>query len=175
MLCQSCGQKESSVHITKIINGNKVEMHLCEDCAKQKHDFNINSSLNFGVPLSIQNILDGFFETFSETPKTMNDEISCPVCHKTLSDFRRHGNLGCGNCYKTFKDSMVPIVRRVHGSTEHTGKVPKRAGGAMKMKREVDKLKEELNILVKNEEYEKAAKLRDEIKELESKINELGK
>jgi protein arginine kinase activator len=175
MLCQSCGQKESCVHITKIINGNKIEMHLCEDCAKQKHDFNISSPMNFGVPLSIQNILDGFFETFPGSPKTLNNEVRCTVCEKSLSEFRRHGNLGCGNCYNTFKESMMPLIRRIHGNIEHTGKVPKRTGGVLKIKREVDKLKEDLKSLVSNEEYEKAAKLRDEIKELESKLKDFGK
>lgn len=174
MNCQSCNQKEASVHITKVVNGVKSDMHLCEDCAKQNNELNINPAFTFGVPLSLQNLLEGFFESSVVPHKKIVNETVCPVCNKTFSDFRRNGRLGCGSCYKSFKDNMTPLVRRIHGNIEHTGKVPKRTGGVLKIRREIENLKDQLQILVANEEYEKAAKLRDEIRELESKMNEFG-
>jgi protein arginine kinase activator len=175
VICQSCNQKDASVHITKVVNGVKSDMHLCEECARQSQELNINPAFTFGVPLSLQNLMDGFFESMTSPHKKIVHETVCPVCNKTFSDFRRSGRLGCGSCYKSFKDNMTSLVRRIHGNIEHTGKVPKRTGGVLKIRREVESLKEQLQLLVANEEFEKAAKLRDEIRELESKINESGK
>jgi protein arginine kinase activator len=175
MLCQNCNQREANVHITKIINGDKTELHLCEECAKQKQEFNISSTFSFGMPLSFQNIIDGFYDVMGGTHYLREQEKRCPVCNITFEDFRRNGRLGCGNCYSAFRENIVPLVRRVHGNIEHSGKVPKRTGGVLKIKREIDRLKEQLRVAVTNEEYEKAARLRDEIRDLESKINNEGK
>lgn len=171
MICQSCNQKEANVHITKIINGVKTEMHLCEDCARQKQDLNISSSFNLGFPLSFNNLLDGFVEALGGTNKYYPEEKTCPVCGLKFEDFKRGGRLGCGSCYKAFNENMIPLIRGIHGNLQHIGKVPKRAGGLLKVRRDLDMLKEELKNLVKNEEYEKAAKIRDEIKEIESRLN----
>jgi protein arginine kinase activator len=84
-----------------------------------------------------------------------------------MEDFRRTGRVGCGNCYAAFKNEMIPLVKRIHGGVQHTGKVPKRTGGLLKVRRDIDKLKEELKTSIDNEEYEKAAEIRDKIKELE--------
>ena len=172
MLCQSCNQKEANVHITKIINGVKTELHLCEDCAKQKNEFNFSSPFSFGSDLSFQNILDGFVEVMGGSKPQYFEEQKCSVCGTTFEDFRRTGFVGCGNCYKEFNKNIVPLIRRIHGNIHHTGKLPRRAAGLLKLKRRINNLKEELKMAVNNEEYEKAAKIRDEIKELEAKIKD---
>lgn len=172
MLCQNCNQKEANVHITKIINGAKTEMHLCEECAKQKNEFNITPHFNMGFPLSFQNIFEGLVEMTGNMPKYMEKEDECPVCHLKFEDFKRTGMLGCSKCYEAFKSNMTPLIRRVHGNINHTGKVPKRTGGILRIEREIDKLREELRLAVTNEEYEKAAKLRDKIKEIEARAKE---
>ena len=173
MLCQVCNKREANVHVTKIINGVKTELHLCEECASKNSDMNINMPVNIGVPLSFQNILEGFVEMLGGgISDYVDDQISCPVCHMTFEDFRRTGKLGCSNCYSAFGSNINPLVKRLHGNIHHTGKVPKRSGGVLKTKRDIEKLKEELKAAVKNEEYEKAAKYRDEIKLLESKLND---
>lgn len=172
MICQSCNQKEANVHITKIINGVKNEMHLCEDCAKKKQDLNISTSFNMGLPLTFNSILDGFVEALGGTTKFYPEEKTCPVCNMRFEDFKRSGRLGCGNCYKAFNDNMIPVIKGIHGNIQHNGKVPKRTGGLIKVRRDIDRLKDELKRLVNNEEYEKAARIRDEIKELEGKLNQ---
>lgn len=171
MICQNCNQKEANVHITKVINGIKTEMHLCEECAKQKNEFSTGSYFGFGMPLSFQNILDGFVEAMDGTPKYIKKEETCPICGMTFENFRETGRLGCANCYKAFEDQMIPLIRRIHGNIEHNGKIPKRAGGMLKVKKDIEKMKDELKNAVNHEEYERAAKLRDEIKKLESKMN----
>lgn len=171
MICQNCNQKEASVHITKVINGIKTEMHLCEDCAKQKNEFSTGGYFGFGMPLSFQNILDGFVEAMDGTPKYVKKQETCPNCGMSFEKFRETGRLGCANCYEAFKGKMIPLIRRIHGNIEHNGKIPRRAGGMLKVKRSIEKLREELKLAVNHEEYEKAAKLRDEIKKLEAKMN----
>lgn len=168
MICQSCNQREANVHITKIINGVKTEMHLCDECAKNQ-DVNMGNVFNFSSSMSFQNILDGFFEMMGAAPKQI-ESTQCPVCHMTIDDFRKTGRLGCGNCYKTFEEDVTPLIRRIHGNIQHTGKVPGRTGGVLKIKRDVDVLRDKLKNAITSEEYEKAATIRDQIKELESKL-----
>lgn len=171
MICQSCNEREATVHITKIINGVKNEMHLCDECAKQKPEYNMMSQGNLGFPLSFQNILDGFFEVMgSPSQVTPIEEKTCPVCKMSFEDFRRTGRFGCSNCYNAFEPKIMPIVRRIHGNIQHIGKVPKRTGGVLKLQRDIEKLKEQLKLAVAKEEYENAAKLRDKIREIESSM-----
>ena len=90
----------------------------------------------------------------------------------TFDDFSKTGRFGCSQCYSTFKNQMNPMLRRIHGKTFHVGKVPKRTGGQLRIKQEINRLKRELQEAVNAEEYERAAVIRDKIKELEQ--NELG-
>jgi protein arginine kinase activator len=174
MKCQNCNAREANVHVTKIINGVKNEMHLCEDCAKQKQEFGINT-MSFGFPMSFQNIVDGLFEVIG-TPQPINGQgEACNICGMTFEGFRKNGRVGCSNCYNTFSKNMLPLIKRVHGNIQHTGKIPKRTGGMIRVRRDVEKLKEELRSLVENEEYEKAALVRDEIRNLENELNNFGR
>lgn len=171
MLCQNCSQKDASVHITKVINGIKSEMHLCEDCAKQKNEINTGGYFGFGIPLSFQNILDGFVEAMDGSPMHVKKQETCQSCGMTFDKFRETGRLGCAKCYEAFEDKMLPLIRRIHGNIEHNGKIPKRAEGVLRVKRNIEKLREELKLAVDHEEYEKAAKLRDEIRKLSAEMN----
>ncbi len=175
MLCQNCSQKDASVHITKVINGIKSEMHLCEDCAKQKNEISTGSYFGFGMPLSFQNILDGFVEAMDGAPKYIKRQEVCPNCGMTFERFRETGRLGCAKCYETFRDKMLPLIRRIHGNIEHNGKIPRKAGGASEVKRNIERLREELKLAVDHEEYERAARLRDEIKRLSSEMENESK
>lgn len=168
MLCQNCNKKEATVHIVKNINGNKTEIHLCDECAKQQ---DISLSVPFGIqePMSIQNILESFFEMMGGIAPQSLSTRTCPVCNMSFEDFKRTGMFGCSNCYNTFKREAMPVIKRIHGNIQHTGKIPGRSGSEMKKKREIEALKEELKAAVSNEEYEKAAELRDKIRDLEGK------
>lgn len=121
MVCQQCHQREANVHYTQIINGNKVEMYLCTQCAAE------NGTLSFSPQLSLGNLLWGFpgFGDNSGYAKFEQPEIlRCNVCGMSFDDFRKSGKLGCANCYRVFRDNLAPILRRLHGSAEHTGKSP---------------------------------------------------
>ena len=163
MLCDECGKRVATVHITKIENGKKTDFHLCEKCAMAKNSISINTSF------SINDLLTGILNNTDYFPFKVGfpDELKCPVCGLGYSRFRETGRFGCSNCYKTFSDKLNPLFRRLHGNISHTGKIPVKAGGNMKNAREIEKLKAALSFAVKNEEYEKAAELRDRIKELD--------
>lgn len=175
MKCQNCNTKEANVHVTKIMNGEKSEIHLCEECARQKQEYGLSNTIGLSFPIAYLNIMDGIYEVMSGAPQSSSEEISCQICGMTFEDFRRTGRVGCGDCYSMFSNNMLPLIKRVHGNFQHNGKIPKRTGGVIKVKRSVEKFKEELKKLVENEEYEKAAEVRDKIKELENELNGIGK
>lgn len=146
-------------------------MHLCDECARKQEERG-EMPFSFGMPLSFQNILEGFFELPGISDNRVEKQVSCPVCGMTFEDFRRTGFLGCSKCYEAFSEEMKPLIRRIHGNIQHTGKIPMRTGGALRTKSELERLKEELKSKVIKEEYEDAAKIRDRIKELEQKMND---
>ena len=67
---------------------------------------------------------------------------------------------------------MLPSLQRIHGKTNHTGKLPRSAGIQAKQRNELDRLREDLAKAIEAQEYEKAAQIRDNIRELEKKEGE---
>lgn len=162
MLCDECGKRPAAVHITKVENGKKTDMHLCEQCAMQKNLLSLSTSF------SVNDLLAGLLSSGGPTSikADMVNDVKCNVCGLSYSRFRETGRFGCGNCYKVFGERLNPLFKKVHGNTSHTGKIPNRAGGKIKVLREIEKLKQQLDEAVKNEEYEKAASIRDKIREI---------
>ncbi|MGI6777772.1 MAG: UvrB/UvrC motif-containing protein [Acetivibrionales bacterium] len=168
MLCQRCQFRNANVHFTKIVNNKKVEMYLCEQCAQEE------GQLNHVSPLNIVNFLSGFVNSDDERARytpMVKQLVACSRCGMTFEDFRKSGKMGCSQCYKTYKDRLKPILKRLHGDVEHRGKIPSRISETIKDSEEINRLKELLNEAVRREEYEKAAQLRDKIKELETHKN----
>lgn len=166
MLCQNCNDREATVHVTKIINNQKQEFHLCEQCARE------NDDINFDTTFTINNFLTGLLDSIHSSPFKVDyiKTTTCSKCGMNYGKFKELGRLGCSECYKTFNEKLMPLVKRIHGSENHTGKIPKKAGSRIKLKREIMSLKKQLQRAVEREEFEKAAKLRDQIKELEKDL-----
>lgn len=165
MLCDICKKNDANVHITKIVNGVKHEISLCERCAKEKGEFNFSSQIDLSSPFTVQNILSGIMDYIVPNNKTQNTfDISCSNCGTTYSEFKRTGLLGCSECYRSFDSTLRPIIRRVQGNSEHTGKLPRKAGESIIKRRKLSELKENLQKAIASEEYEKAAQIRDEIR-----------
>lgn len=103
---------------------------------------------------------------------SQSEQISaCPKCGMTFQQFRKIGRFGCSECYKTFRSNITPILRKVHsGNTVHAGKIPKRIGGNLHVRRQIDMLKKELESLIHQEEFENAAHVRDQIRSLEHSL-----
>ncbi len=156
MKCQKC-ENIATYHYTKTVNGHTQEYHLCSECAKEE-GFAQNLSFDFG----------NFFTEFLGNPVISSPkEKACPSCGNTLSRFSKSGRMGCAECYTTFLDAILPSLSRIHGGTSHKGKLPKEVKGELKLKREIDRLRRELAEAIQKEEFEKAATLRDQIREME--------
>ena len=161
MLCELCKQTQATVHLTEIVNEQMTELHLCEACANQK---GAQVESHFGL----SDLLSGLAD-FSKTQEP--EEVvtkACPNCGMTYDDFRKVGRLGCAECYATFKRSLGSLLKRIHGSPIHVGKSPIRLLKPSKMaKSELVELKRKLERAIEGEEFEEAAKLRDQIRRAE--------
>lgn len=169
MKCQNCNEKEANVRFTKIINGEKTEVLLCKECAKK------TGEISFELPdaFSFQNIFAGLLNPHLEDSsiKSTEEGLKCDNCGLTFKKISQEGLTGCSNCYDKFGSRFDSLVKRIHGSIEHHGKVPKRMGGDLRIKKEISSLKKNMEKAVEKENFERAAELRDKIKELR---NELG-
>jgi len=156
--CDRC-DKPATVFLTEIINGKKIEKHLCEDCAAAE-GITIKSS----IPIS--QLLEDFILQSSDADQS--GELKCDVCGMTLSEFRSKGVLGCPNDYEAFRPALEPLLQRAHeGATQHVGKVPHGADDVQKRNTAILRLRAQLKQAIGQEDYEQAARLRDQIKQLE--------
>jgi protein arginine kinase activator len=168
MKCEECGKNPAVVHLQQTINGRKITQNLCQECAQRK---GIPTML-FQPAFSINNLLSALLGSqVSSAPSIESgEEVRCSVCGLSYRDFAKVGRLGCSHCYETFEDKLEAVMRRIHGSDRHVGKIPQKAGGTLGLKRELEKLRKRLNQAVNEEAYEEAARLRDRIKDLEKKL-----
>jgi protein arginine kinase activator len=164
MLCQNCNKRPASVHFTKIINNNKVELYLCEKCANEK------SQLSPDFPINFNNFFSGLIGFGNSAPYVTSTPkgLVCDKCGMSYTEFQKLGKLGCSRCYELFRDMLKPVIRRLHGNTKHTGKVPAKVMSRIKVSEELERLRVLLDESVRKEEYEKAAVLRDKIKAIEN-------
>ena len=160
MLCEICGKKEATVHLTEIVNDKMTKLHLCEDCAKEKGS---EMEEHFGL----NDLLAGLADLGATIEPEMMEMIKCPSCGFTYQDFKKVGRLGCGECYEAFKKHLVPLLKRIHGADRHVGKVPLMVGKTVKDTRTLQELRMRLEKAIQTEQFEEAARLRDQIKELE--------
>ncbi len=166
MLCQSCEKRQATTHIKTIVNGELKEFMLCPECAGKLGYGSFFSS--FGPDLD--RLYGGFMDSY--TPQVTGKR--CPFCGSSFEDIANSGRVGCARCYEIFEDELMPSLQRIHGRTTHTGKLAASAGEAVKVQSEIDACRRELENAIKTQEFEKAARLRDKIRELEKKAAEQG-
>ena len=180
MLCHNCNKNEAKIHYKSNINGKIIDKYLCRECAEK-------AGLAKKTAFEPIDIIDGFFGKSKDDifgglfAGMMNDSGThsvsergvCPLCGMRFTEFLKDGKTGCGECYKTFSSSLSSTVKRIHGSAEHCGKIPEGRMGEISHKRKIDELKTKLNDAIEKQEYEMAAKYRDEIKALENKDGEV--
>lgn len=169
MYCDECKERPATVHLTQMFNGKKVESHLCEQCAAQKGGL----MFDFSNKYSISNLLGSFFGSHYNIAemKPNSPPATCPNCGMNYSDITQTGKLGCAECYSAFERELQPSLRKIHGNRQHVGKIPARGGEKVLLNRQIQKLKQNLQQAVAGEEYEKAAEIRDRIKETEGKLD----
>ncbi|HBC25855.1 MAG TPA: hypothetical protein DC013_00425 [Ruminococcaceae bacterium] len=169
MKCQVCGKNPATTHVKMVVNGELSEYYICSECAQKMGYGNLFS--NFAMDFN--SLLGSFFG--DDAVPEMTDTLRCPGCGSTFEEIARIGQVGCAECYKTFRDRLMPSIQRIHGNTRHCGKRP--FGGALRVHPEsklrikketpLDKKRRELREAVEKQDFERAAVLRDEIKEME--------
>lgn len=164
MLCDICHKNVATVHLTEIIDEKVMELHICQKCANLKAE-------ELKHQLSISDFLAGLMEKPAPRSKVPSP---CPLCGLTFSEFKKQGKLGCYKCYQAFKDYLFPLLRKIHGAVQHIGKFPQTVDPNIIIDRKIEELKIRLARSIKLEEYEEAAKIRDQIRELEKKRNKKG-
>lgn len=172
MVCDICGKKEATVHLTEIVDDEMSELHLCEECAREK---SAQMEQHFGL----SDLLAGLADFGSSLETTATGTKKCPNCNLSYADFKKIGRLGCSECYNVFREFLTPLLKRIHGSTQHLGKAPVgkapvskpslKTTKVFRAKSELDQLKLKLQKAIQLEEFEEAAKIRDKIRELERK------
>ena len=168
MLCENCNENKANVRYTQIVNGVKKEMHLCDECAAKLGIGGMD--FNFDMPFS------GFFEDllndYDVMPTiAMPKPVLCDKCGLSFDEFVEDGKFGCDNCYTVFENKIDPILKRLHGSSKYVGRKAtlNEENNIMHEQSKIESLKRELKQKIKEEKYEEAAKLRDEIKRLGGK------
>ena len=153
----SCGEQIATIHVTEIIDGEKKELHLCEECAKKKKILFPQHQV-----LDLSDVLSGLIEAAGHQQSEQLDSLTCPECGITFAGFREKGRFGCPNDYEVFREGVDPLLERMHGTTQHRGKAPSSVRAAVPAAK-LGKLRAELEAAVADEAYERAAQLRDEI------------
>lgn len=159
--CQVCKKNIATVHLTEIIKNKKREIHLCEECAAKK-------GIAFkATSFSISDLLSGLVNTQAAQEIAKMSQVKCPICGLSYLEFRQHGRLGCATDYTVFKEGLMPLLEKIHGDTEHLGKIPNSSGDTREVSKELLELRQELRRVIEKEDYEQAATLRDRIEQLE--------
>lgn len=173
MKCDLCNKK-ATVHLTEIVDGQMSEMHLCEECAREK-------SAQMEQQFGLADLLAGLSDFGKKVKEEEKETLLCPECGTSYEDFKKFGRLGCSACYEAFHDNLSVLLKKIHGSNQHLGKapvgfkgagVPKKSSPAAKTPSAIvpdslENYKHQLHRAIEDEDFELAAKLRDKIRELE--------
>jgi len=160
MKCQICHKRVATIHLTEIENGVNREIHLCEECYKKEQQNVLMSAAS-----SLEEVMGQMMETIKKEEGEGEDAGGkvCPVCGTSYADFQKSGLFGCPRDYTVFKDEVYPLLEKIHGSTTHAGKTPRTALKVRTQAEQLIILRQELDKAIKDEMYERAARIRDEI------------
>lgn len=168
MMCDECGVRPATIHLTTFTNGEKQDKNLCATCLT-KYKMNLPA-----IDLTnLAGILGGFIEKALTAKKEEVDSgftAVCESCSMDYKQFKRNGMLGCAECYRTFREPLEEMFTRMHGNAQHVGRIPGGVNSRVSLKLQIDKLKQRLTRAVSEEEYEVAATLRDQIRALSNEL-----
>jgi len=166
MQCDICGKKKATVHLTEIVDEQMSEMHLCEDCAREK---SVQMEQQFGLA----DLLAGLSDFGKQVKNVETIKVECPTCGMNYDDFRKFGRLGCSDCYVAFREYLGTLLKKIHGSNRHSGKSPIKMSQVIKDKMDtINDLRHQLQSAIENEDFEKAAQIRDKIHAIELRKKE---
>ena len=166
MLCEDCRKQDATVHMKQVVNNQKIVLNLCSNCAKRRGFSNPLKNIPFPLADFLTSMVSG---SITEPDSELMGQ-SCPSCGLTYDKFAKTGRLGCGECFNTFRQSLADLLRKIHGSNLHRGKGQSSTAEGMDTLKEEARLKEELKAAITNEDFERAAQIRDLIKDIQAKM-----
>ncbi len=157
MTCQRC-EDEAAVHLTETVDGRRRELHLCAACAREA-----GLALPASPPkLGLDQVVQGLIKAHVGELVGELAELTCPDCGVRFMEFRTGGRLGCPSDYQVFARGLLPLILRSHGATRHVGKAPRRSPAGSD--RDRLRLRSEFRAAIAREDYETAARLRDQLR-----------
>jgi protein arginine kinase activator len=159
MLCCICKAREAKVHLTQIAGDKLQKVDLCEECAKTK-------GVNDPTAFSLADLLLGLGASQEIEQAGGGVGLKCPVCGFTQADFKKAGRLGCPECYQAFAEPLEGLLKTMHKGTRHVGKVPESLRQNRDVSDRLKNLQKRIAKAIEEEDFEKAAILRDEIKQI---------
>lgn len=164
MKCEFCHQNDATIHLTQVVDGNMKKINLCQKCAQ-------SNGLDLNSPISITDMLLGLGAIQNET-ETINApfDLSCSKCCLTRAEFKKRSRLGCPECYRAFMGELNAVIKAMHQSDQHVGKIPARQGCELRVVAQVAALQKEIEGAIAKEDYEDAARLRDKILDLKGSV-----
>ncbi len=161
MQCQNCNKETATIHLTEIVNGQRSEKHLCQNCAEAE-------GVTVKSQLSLNELLSSLLAAQAKPGGEDGESIVCPHCGISLEQFRSGGRLGCPHDYEVFKQALRPVIAAAHNEAQtHCGKTPAGITESVDNALKIEQLKKQLEAAVRKEDYETAAKLRDQIASLQ--------
>lgn len=166
MLCQNCKKNEATTHIKRVINGEATQSHLCSACAQSLGYNNFFDDFTFNLP----SLFSGFFDD-SMLALSESRLERCEICGSSFDDIIKSGNVGCANCYEKFYSKLLPSIQGIHGRVKHAGSVPQSTADVVVPKEKTTEekiadMQKEMGKAIEEQNFERAAVLRDEIKKL---------
>ena len=163
MLCEECKVNEATYTLSVMMGDEVTTRHLCGDCMAR-----MNMTLSTG---NIKNLLSSILSaiTGNDTSAAPQEEVVCPRCHTTLSQFTQTGHLGCPGCYEAFREQLQPMLLQIHGRVQHAGRQPLCTEDAQRTRTRQEQLTRLMEQAVALEDFETAAQLRDQLRALAKK------
>jgi protein arginine kinase activator len=160
MICDLCKTADAKVFLTEIVEGKMKKVNLCDSCSKAK---GVDDPTGF----ALADLLLGFGAA-QEIERGSGASQRCPGCGFSQADFKKTGRLGCAQCYETFGEGLNSLLKAMHKGTHHTGKVPARIVRQLERDTTLKTLQRDLQKAVADENYESAAQIRDQLRQLET-------
>ena len=163
-VCDICGENPAVMQLTQVVDNKTTTQRLCERCAAEK-------GLHAPSPPGNLPLADFLAKMGSGSTKgegKAEGDQTCPFCGLTAAAFKEVGRLGCPQCYTTFDQSLRGLLRRIHGGTQHLGKVYLPPDPSVtEVQNRLEGLRRKLQRAIDAEDFERAAELRDQIRTLE--------
>jgi len=166
MVCEECG-RPATVHVTTIAGGQRQDHHLCESCAREKGELEFLPDTQKALETWIASLAGLAGQSQSALGRTAVPDLTCPNCGQTFREFAQTSLLGCPECYKAMATGLNTVIAHVQGTGQYGGKLPTKLEGSVRRDKDIRRLREELERHVASEEYEEAARVRDQLRALE--------